>query len=302
MLLDTSAEGHLLANVGAGRAGEDKLGGIVLDGGDLSAGGCRADVDHDDFVLRELGDLGLLSVGGTDTEQTTEEVEVDLDLAVDLGESSLESENETDETIGTAEGGVDAGSDTDETTGDGVLEVVGLGVERDDATEDGCALESTVVVTGDDTRANLDLVAELDNTVEDTATSNTTLEVVDLSTRLVDIERTNDNHVGVKGEIPRRNGNGVDNSLVDGVDVELELGGDGNDGRLASDGTADELEDRLVVLLGGLFTHKIDLVLQDDNLVELHNLNGCQMLGSLRLGAAFVTGNKEECGVHDGGA
>src|SRR5687768_11468532 len=142
MLLDTPTECNLLADVGAGRAGKYKLGGIVLDGGDLSAGGGRTDVDHDNLVLRKLGDLGLLAIGGTDTEQTTEEVEVDLDLAVDLRESALETEDETDETIGTAKGGVDAGSDTDETTGNGVLEVVGLGVKGDNAAENGSALES----------------------------------------------------------------------------------------------------------------------------------------------------------------
>lgn len=106
----------------------------------------------------------------------------------------------------------------------------------------------------------------------------------------------------VQSEVPRGDRNGVDDSLVDGVDVELELGGDGDDGRLAGDGAADKLEDRLVVLLCGLFAHQIDLVLEDDDLVELHDLNGCQVLGGLWLGAAFVAGNQEEGGVHDGGA
>lgn len=188
VLFDTPAECHLFANVGASRAYEDKLGSIVLDGGDLGTGGGGADVDHDELVLGEFGDLGLLAVGGPNTEQTTEQVEVDFDFTVDLGESALETEDETDETISSAEGRVDAGTDTNKTAGNGVLEVVGLGVERDDAREDGRALEGTTIVTGDDTRSNFNLVAQLDDAVQDGPTGDTTFEVVNLSTRLVDIK------------------------------------------------------------------------------------------------------------------
>ena len=63
MLLDSSAHGDLLANFCASRAGELQLGGIVLDGDDLGTSGGGTNVDHEDFVLCELGDLGLLAIG-----------------------------------------------------------------------------------------------------------------------------------------------------------------------------------------------------------------------------------------------
>lgn len=103
----------------------------------------------------------------------------------------------------------------------------------------------------------------------------------------------------VDAEISGRDGDGVDNGLVDGIDVELELSRDGDDWGLASNSSSDELEDGLVVLLGSLFPHKIDLVLENDDLVELHDLNSSQMLGGLGLRARFVTGDKEKGGVHD---
>ena len=56
------------------------------------------------------------------------------------------------------------------------------------------------------------------------------------------------------------------------------------------------------MLLGAFFSHQIDFVLQDDDVVELHDLDGCEMLGRLRLWAGFVAGYEEEGGVHDGGA
>jgi hypothetical protein len=188
MLLDTSAESNLLANVGTGRAGQDKLSSIVLDSSDLGTSRCGANVHHDNLVLGQLSNLGLLAVGSPDTEKATEEVEVNLDLAVNLGQAALETQHETNETIGSAKCRVDSGTNTDKTTRNSVLEIVGLGVERDDSAENGSALEGTAVVSGDDTRSDFNLITKLDNTVKNGTTSNTTLEVVDLGTRLVDIE------------------------------------------------------------------------------------------------------------------
>lgn len=302
MLLNTSRQSNLLADACASRVGEDQLSGIVLDSNDLGAGRGRANVDHDDLVLGQLSNLGLLAVSGLDTKKTAQQVEVDLNLAVDLGQLALETENETDKTIGTAEGRVDASTNTDETTGDGVLEIVGLGVERYNTREDGSALNGALVIASNDTGADFDLIAKLDDTVQNRTTSNTALEVINLSTGLVDIEGSDDNHLRLHGEVSQRDGDGVNNGLVDGINVELELGGNGDYGRLSSDGTTDKLEDRLVVLLSSLLSHQIDLVLEDNDLVELHDLNGGQMLRGLGLGAGFVASNKEEGGIHDGGA
>lgn len=301
MLLDTSAKRNLLANLCASRRCKLELGSILLDGNNFGTGGGGTNVDHDNLVLRKLVDLGLLAVGRLDTEEAAKEVEVDLDLTVDVGEAALETEDETDKTIGSAEGRVDAGTDTNKTAGNGVLQLVGLRVERHNTAENGRALEITPLVASNDTGADLNLVTELEQTVKNGTTSNTTLKLLNLGTGLVDVERPNDDHVGVHGEISRRDGDGIDDSVVDGVDVELELGRNGDNRRLASDCASDELENRLVVLLGSLFSHKIDLVLENDDLVQLHNLDGGQMLRGLRLRARFVTGNEKKGGVHDGG-
>lgn len=104
------------------------------------------------------------------------------------------------------------------------------------------------------------------------------------------------------GEVSNGNGDLGDEVLVDGVNVELELGGDGDDGRAVGDGSTDELEDRLVVSSSAVFPHQIDLVLENDDVVELHDFDGGKMLAGLRLGARFVSSNQEQCGVHDSGA
>lgn len=112
MLLDSAGKSDLLANLGTRGASELQSGGIGLDGDDLGTSGGRTNVDHENFVLCELGDLGLLAIGSLDTEQTAEQEVVDLDLGVDGGELATETKDETDQTIGTAEGRVDTGTNT----------------------------------------------------------------------------------------------------------------------------------------------------------------------------------------------
>ena len=75
----------------------------------------------------------------------------------------------------------------------------------------------------------------------------------------------------------------------------------GMTGDLPATVSTDELEDGLVVLLSSLLSHQVDLVLQNDNLIELHNFDGSQMFGCLRLRARFIAGNEQKGSVHDGG-
>lgn len=89
--------------------------------------------------------------------------------------------------------------------------------------------------------------------------------------------------------------------FVHRIDVVFQLGRNGDDGGAVGDGTADKLEDGLVVLERVVLPHQIDLVLQNNNVVELHDLDSGQMLGGLGLGAGFVSGNQEQGSVHDSG-
>lgn len=52
--------------------------------------------------------------------------------------------------------------------------------------------------------------------------------------------------------------------------------------------TADKGENLLVLLLRLRLLHKVNLVLEDDNVLQLHNLNGGKVLRRLRLGAGLV--------------
>lgn len=63
-------------------------------------------------------------------------------------------------------------------------------MQRDDAREDGLAAVASLCILGHNTRPNLNLLPEAENTGEDGTTRDTALELVDLRTRLIDIEGT----------------------------------------------------------------------------------------------------------------
>ena len=50
-----------------------------------------------------------------------------------------------------------------------------------------------------------------------------------------------------------------------------------------------------------LLLDKVDFVLKDDDVFELHDLDGGKMLRCLRLRARLVPCNQQKCGVHDSG-
>lgn len=84
--------------------------------------------------------------------------------------------------------------------------------------------------------------------------------------------------------------------------VVLQLRGNRNDGGPLRHGPLHELDDLLVLLLGLSLLHQVDLVLQNDDMFELHDLDGGEVLARLRLGTGLVAGDQEQGGVHDGGA
>ena len=65
--------------------------------------------------------------------------------------------------------------------------------------------------------------------------------------------------------------------------------------------TLNELGNSLLLLQSFGFPDEIDLVLQDQDIPQLHDLNGGQMFRRLGLGTRFVSGYEQKSGVHDGG-
>lgn len=258
VLLNSATDGDLLANFRAGGTGQAELSGISLDTEDLSTSSGRTDVNHQDFVLGKLGNLGLLAVGGLDTQQAAEQEVVDLNLSVDSRKAATVTENETDKTICTAKRGVDTGTNTNQTTRNGKLEVIVLSEERHNAGENGSTLDLALLILGDETGADLNLIVQLYNTGKDGTTGNTTLELINLGTGLVDIEGTNDHHVRRILEVADGDRNRLDKCLVDSINVVLQLRGNGDNGRAISNGTTDELENRLVVLKSVIASHEVN--------------------------------------------
>lgn len=54
--------------------------------------------------------------------------------------------------------------------------------------------------------------------------------------------------------------------------------------------TFDKVHNLGVLLFGLRLLHQVNFVLENDDVLQLHNLNGCQVLRGLRLRARFVAG------------
>ena len=108
------------------------------------------------------------------------------------------------------------------------MQLVGLGVQTDNSAEDGFTLVPSLSILGDDTWPDLDLLTKTEDTSQNGTTGDTTLELIDFGTGLVDVERTNDNKFGVGSEVTDGNGDSLDDVFVNSVDVVFQLGGDRN--------------------------------------------------------------------------
>jgi hypothetical protein len=80
----------------------------------------------------------------------------------------------------------------------------------------------------------------------------------------------------------------------------LELGRDGNDRAILSGCCLGEGLDLTILALGRLFlVYEIDLILENDQILQLHDLNRCQMLLGLRLWARLIPSNQQHRSVHN---
>ena len=80
MLLNTSRECNLLADLGTCRRSELYLGKITLDGEDTATGGCRTDVDEKELVFDKLGDFCLFLVLRLDAKQSAKQEQADFEF------------------------------------------------------------------------------------------------------------------------------------------------------------------------------------------------------------------------------
>lgn len=131
-------------------------------------------------------------------------------------------------------------SNTDQTTWNGKVEVVLFCEERDDPAEDGLAFCPSLAVLDHDARPDLNLLAHLEDTRENRSTGDTALQLVNFGTWLVDVEGSDDDESRGRREVSDRNGDVLDNVLCHRVDVVPQLGRDGDDRRVAGDGTCEE--------------------------------------------------------------
>lgn len=236
MLVNSPTQSNLLALLTARRCCQCDRDVTTLHRCDPTTSLTRSNVNEQCLANHEFANLGLFAVVCLDTKQSTEQEHLCPDFDIDGGALANRRHDHTEQSVGTTESGVNEGTDTDKTARNSKLKVVLLGVEGDDSRSQRPTSADTVGVPGNKTRSDLDFLANLEDTLQDTSTSDTTLQLVDTGTRLVNVKRSDNDHTGVGIKVVVWGGNVAD-SGDDGVNVELELGGDGNDGGETSGST-----------------------------------------------------------------
>ncbi len=151
---------------------------IIINNKELGVGGVWVC-----FTFAQLGDSALLAVSVClHSQQTAKKEKVDLQLCENVGQLSNFSQYLADKPVASAECGIYLGSHTDEAAGHCVHEIVPLCKERNNFGKDRHTFDVAVGVLGNNARAHLDLVSDLENSLDDTASCHTTLQVIDFST------------------------------------------------------------------------------------------------------------------------
>mmetsp|Transcript_87480 Transcript_87480/g.245616 ORF Transcript_87480/g.245616 Transcript_87480/m.245616 type:complete len:297 (+) Transcript_87480:2-892(+) len=196
VLLDPTAQSDLVAFLRAHRVRQRNFREVVfLDSEDASTCRGRADVDHENLPLLQFRNLaGLRITIGLNAKQTPKKVVLHLDLDVDAGQPARVADNMADEAIAARECRVDFGANADQAAGDCELQRIVLRRQGHDSRTDWPADHRPRGVFANNARPDLDLVADLQDALEDGTTCDATLELFHLFARLVHIERTDNDH------------------------------------------------------------------------------------------------------------
>mmetsp|Transcript_8881 Transcript_8881/g.25337 ORF Transcript_8881/g.25337 Transcript_8881/m.25337 type:complete len:465 (-) Transcript_8881:10-1404(-) len=300
MLVHSPAQGNLLPLLGAHWARQLHLGHVALHAEHPCPRTHRSDVKHKHLVLAQLLNLGLLlSSLRPHTQEPPEEEEVDLNLDKDVGELSDLAKHLPHEPVRPGQRWVNRRTNANQSSRNGVLELVVLREEGHNPGEDGVALDLALRVLAHDSWPHLNFLTHLEDPLQYTAASDATLEVVHSGSRFVHVKRSNHNHLWGRGEVPHRHRNFVHDVLAHRVYVVPQLGRDWDYGASIGDRSLDEPLDGVVLVDTGRLGDQVNLVLKNDDMLQPHDLHGCEMLRGLRLGARLVRRDKEQGSVHN---
>jgi hypothetical protein len=132
------------------------------------------------------------------------------------------------------------------------------------------------------------------DTSEKTASSDTTLQVLNFTARFVNVERSDDDKTWLRSEVTNGNGDMFYDIFTHSVNVELELGRDWDNRSTFSNcacgkkkkghsqnlhtqkrkHTLDKSKNLLVLFFRLTFFHQINFVLHDENVFQFHDFNG----------------------------
>jgi len=249
--------------------------GLLLCNSDHGATtGSGADVDQEDFAFLDVLNPVVVILGAHNTLQ---ECSLHVNFDKDLRHLAWVANNMANHIVTARKLRVHFHSNSEKSARHSIHQVVVIGLERRDLR----ANFLPVVLTGlsiacNVARANRDFITNLQAAFQDRATGNTATESLSILSRLVHIEGPNYDHVGRNGELAGRNRNTA-KEVNNHVNVVLQLSRNGNNRCRAARAGRKGLFDFFVLACAGcgvpVFHDKIYLVLQHDNVLQLHDVD-----------------------------
>ena len=298
VVIDAAGEGDLVSFIGADRLGKLYANGVTLDVDDSATERLTANIDHELLFCLEAADLGHLALGtlGLDTEQSLEEVIGDFQFSDDLGHFAWMANDLSDQLIGTSETRIHLQADSDQTTRNSVHQLVVISLQRDDLGLNLAPSNGTrPLILVQETRPNAAHVANFEHSLKNGASSDAAPQLFGIRARVVDVERSDDDHLRRRHEVAHGDWDTAD-VIDDDIDVVLLLCRNRNDGRPVGDGARNKLLDILLLLDADflILNDDVDLVLKNNDLIEGHDLDSSQVLRGLRLRAGLVGSDQQE--------
>ena len=131
-------------------------------------------------------------------------------------------------------------------------------------------------ILSDNTWSNFYLISSFEHTFKDGTTGNSSLKGLSIFTRLVHIERPDNNKIRRCSKISKWNGDSA--QIVNhNIYVEFKLCGNWNNGSIICYGASNKFSDVFMLFLSSsrILSYDIDLVLQNNNVLQLHDFNSC---------------------------
>jgi hypothetical protein len=203
VVVDSSRHGDLVSDVGANWLREFYTNGVLLHSYDFACKRLRSYIDHENLSGFQGTDLvgSLFSFDctlglGFDSEKSLQKEVGDIDLTENLWHLVWVSNDLSDERVRSSDEWINLHTDSDKSSGHSIHQLVVICFQRGNLRLDFSPLDNSgFLISGDEAWSNGDFISDLEDSLENSSSSNSSFKVLSIFSWLVYIEGSDDDHL-----------------------------------------------------------------------------------------------------------